>query len=114
MALPQIDENAGWLAGIVFLGSVLWKVWLRLKSDTRGDKAAAREHDAEGNVIGGYDQLIAQMRKEIDRLAGQMEEMSKALSEERRERYKAERLAHDLQERVEVLESRLRELGQTP
>lgn len=114
MGLPPIDENAGWLAGIVFLCSVLWKVWLRAKADARNDKAAAREHDAEGHVIGGYDQLLSQMRKEIDRLAGQMESISKTLSEERQARYKAERLAYELQERVEVLEGRLRELGQTP
>lgn len=114
MDLPPINENAGWLAGIVFLGSVLWKVWLRIKADTRGDKAAARDHDAEGHVIGGYDQLIAQMRKEIDRLAGSMEEMLRDLAEEREARYRAERLAIELKGRVEILERRLRELGQTP
>ena len=114
MDLPPINENAGWLAGIIFIGSVLWKVWLRVKADARGDKAATREHDAEGNVIGGYDQLIAQLRKEVERLAGQMQSVSMALDEERQARYKAEHLAYELKERVEILENRLRELWQTP
>lgn len=106
MALPQIDENAGWLAGIIFTASILWKVWLRLKADQRNDKAATREHDAEGNVIGGYDQLIKQLRAEVERLA-------KDIDEEREARYTAEKRSYELQRRVEILENRLHELGQS-
>ncbi len=114
MDLPQIDENAGWLAGLVFLGSVLWKVWLRFKADSRDDKAAARGHEAEGKVLGGYDQLIKQLRTEVERLAESVSEMSAALDEERNARYAAERVAIELRERVDQLERRLRQLGHTP
>ena len=114
MALPPIDENAGWLAGIVFLCSVLWKVWLRAKADTRNDKAAAREHDAEGHVIGGYDQLIQQMRFEMNRVTKNLERVEGELVKEREARYNAERLARDLKRRVDILEDKLKQLGQTP
>lgn len=114
MDLPQIDENAGWLAGIVFLGSVLRKVWLRFKADSRNDKSAERDHDAEGKVLGGYDQLIKQLRSEVERLAISVSHMSEALDEERNARYAAESIAIELRQRIESLERRLRDLGHTP
>lgn len=105
MAPLVIDEHAGWLAGIIFAASVLWKVWLRFRDDKRADKAAERSHEAEGSVIGSYDRLIKQLREEVERLA-------KDIEEERDARYEAENQARALQIRVELLEQRLRDLGQ--
>lgn len=103
----QIDEHAGLLTGLAFLGFVLWKAWLRLRSDTRGDRAEAREHDAEGSVI-------AVLRDEVARLDRRVLAMSETLDEQTRARYAAERLARELSVRVETLEHKLRELGHTP
>lgn len=108
MALPPIEENeAGWLTAISFAGFALWKLWLRVRQDDRGDKAAAREHAAEGDVI-------AVLREEVQRLADGVRDLGEQIEEERRLRFTAEQRAAQLQMRVETLERRLRSLGQTP
>lgn len=114
MALPQIDESAGWAAAVIFIGSVLWKVWLHFKADKRNDSAADRDHDSESHLIGGYDRLIRQLRAEVDRLAENQTVILSVLDEERAARYKAERIARELQDRVESLEGRLKDLGFSP
>ena len=114
MALPQIDEPAGLLTGLAFLGFVLWKVWLRFKEDKRTDKASERAHAAEDKIVHGYQELYEQMREEFGRLAGKVDDLSNAVDEERRLRYEAERVARELRARVEQLERKLRELGHTP
>lgn len=108
MNLTALDDNPGTLlTGLAFLGFVLWKAWLRLRHDARGDNAEARDHAAEGDVI-------AVLRSEVKRLADQMRVLSEALDEERNARYDAEKEARELRERVEILERRLRDLGHTP
>ena len=108
MALPPLEDNeAGWLAAIGLLASVLWKVWLRLRHDTREDSSGAREHAAQGDVI-------TLLREEVERLAASVTKLSEELNEERRLRYETERRAAALQDRVDALERRLRGLGHTP
>lgn len=108
MALPPIEENeAGWLTALSFAGFALWKLWLRVRQDDRSDKAAAREYNAEGDVI-------TVLREEVARLADGLRFVREQLDDERRLRYHAERQALELQARVEQLERRLRELGHTP
>lgn len=85
----------------------LWKLWLRLKQDDRSDKAAAREHHAEGDVI-------TVLREEVARLADAVRFLREQAEYERRLRYAAEHRSDELQTRVEQLERRLRELGHTP
>lgn len=114
MALPQIDEPAGLLTGLAFLGFVLWKVWLRFKEDKRTDKASERAHAAEDKIVDGYEALYKQMRGEFARLADTVNRLSDTIDEERKLRYAAERLADELRSCVETLERRLRELGQNP
>lgn len=107
MSLPQIDEHAGIVSGIAFIGFIIWKAWLRLRRDSRDDSAESRDHRAEGDVV----ELL---REEVMRLANSVRNISEALDDERRARYAAEKLARDLKDRVEVLERRLRELGHNP
>ena len=107
MNLPPIDENAGLVSGVAFIAFVVWKMWLRLRHDTREDSAEARDHRAEGDVV-------TLLREEVRRLSDSVRVISEALNEERFARYEAERLSRELKNRVEILERRLRELGDTP
>lgn len=107
MNLSPIEDNAGIVSGVVFLIVVIWKAWLRFRRDNRDDSAEARDHRAEGDVV----ELL---REEVQRLAASVRMISDALEMERAARYAAERLARELQGRVEILERRLRELGHTP
>lgn len=108
MALPPIEDNeASWITGAVFAAFAVWKLWLRVRHESRGDKAEAREHAAEGEVL-------TVMRNEIERLATMVKDMGAEIETERSARHEAERRAAALQWRVELLEQRLRNLGQTP
>lgn len=108
MALPPLEDNeAGWATAVALLASVLWKVWLRLKRDTREDKAETREHAAEGDVI-------TVLREEVARISERVRSLEHDLEHERTKRYAAEREARTLQSRVDALEQRLRNLGHEP
>ncbi len=107
MNLTPIEDNAGVVSGLAFLLLVIWKSWLRFRRDNREDSAEARDHRAEGDVVG-------LLREEVMRLADSVRVISEALETERIARYAAERLARDLGVRVEILERRLRSLGHTP
>lgn len=108
MALPPIEDNeAGWLAAIGLLASVLWKIWLRLRHDTRADTSEARGHAAEGDVI-------SVLREEVSRISERVRSLEEDLEHERTKRYAAEREARTLQARVDALEQRLRGLGHEP
>lgn len=107
MNLTPIEDNAGLVSGLAFVILVVWKAWLRFRRDNRDDSAEARDHRAEGDVV----ELL---REEVKRLAASVRVISEALEMERAARYAAERLAREVQARVEILERRLRELGHTP
>lgn len=108
MNITAIDDNpATILTGLAFLGFVLWKTWLRLRHDARGDQSEAREHEAEGDVI-------EVLRAEVRRCADSVRAISEELATEREARYEAERISRELRARVDILERRLRELGHTP
>jgi len=108
MDLPPLEDNEpGWIAAILFLASVLWKVWFRAKRDSREDNAETREHAAEGDVIKVLRDEIARIYERVRTLEGDLEH-------ERAKRYVAERQSASLQTRVDALEQRLRLLGQEP
>ncbi len=108
MDLPSLENNEpGWIAAILFLASVLWKVWLRIKRDSREDRAETREHAAEGDVI-------TVLRDEIARISERVRALEGDLEHERAKRYIAERQSASLQTRVDALEHRLRTLGEEP
>lgn len=108
MALPPIEDNeAGWATGLLMAAFALWKIWLRLRQDTRTDASSSGEHKAK-------DDVVKLLRDEVRRLADSVRELGEQLDEERQLRYATERRAADLQARVEVLERRLRDLGHTP
>lgn len=103
----QIDDPAGKLALLTVTFAAIWKLWLRLRHDNRTDRAEARGHVAEGDVI-------TILREEVGRLSGTVQRLAEDIEEERRLRYAAEREAAILRARVDQLERRLRDLGHTP
>lgn len=109
-----VPDPAGKAALLTVIAAALWKLWLRLRHDTRADKGEAREHEAKDNVFGGFEQVIEQLRDEVERLGTTVKSMSVELAEEREARIAAEATAQDLRHRVGVLERRLRDLGHTP
>lgn len=103
----QIGDPAGKLALLTVTVAAIWKLWLRLRHDNRTDKAEAREHAAEGDVI-------TVLREEVARLSETVQALAQDIEGERRLRYAAEREAAELRGRVDQLERRLRDLGHTP
>lgn len=95
-----VDDPAGKAALLTVIAAAVWKVYLRLKSDHRTDKAESRVHQAEGDVI-------ETLREEVERLAKSVERLSAELEKERDARWAAEA-------RIAELEHQLRGLGHTP
>lgn len=108
---PPLDDPAGKAALLTVIAAAVWKAWLRIKHDSRTDKAESREHAAEGNIAGTYDAILKQLRDEVERLAGMVKSLSEELDEERNARHEAQLLAGQLQLRVESLENRLKQAG---
>lgn len=95
-----VDDPAGKAALLTVTAAAVWKIYLRLKSDHRNDKAESRVHDAEGDVI-------ETLRGEVERLAKSVARLSEELDKERESRWAAEA-------RIAELEHQLRSLGHTP
>jgi len=95
-----VDDPAGKAALLTVIAAAVWKIYLRLKSDHRNDKAESRVHQAEGDVI-------ETLREEVERLAKSVEKLSTDLEKERELRWAAEA-------RISELEHQLRSLGHNP
>lgn len=95
-----LDDPVGRYALLAMIAAAAWKIWLRLKQDTRTDRSDARDHQARSDVVGT-------LREEVARLAQSVERLSIELDSEREARYAAERRSHLLQERVDFLEKAL-------
>lgn len=97
-------DHASALAVLTVLAAAIWKGVLKLKADTRNDKA-------EGRIDSGYGQLVEQLRTEVARLSKIVREMSEELRAERAARLDAEQSARDLLARVRSLEETIRGIG---
>lgn len=95
-----VDDPAGKAALLTITAAAIWKIYLRLKSDNRTDKAESRVHEAEGD-------LIETLREEVERLGNAVRELSLDLNAERKARWHAE-------SRISILESQIRSLGHVP
>jgi polyhydroxyalkanoate synthesis regulator phasin len=102
-----VEDPAGKLALVTVAAAAAYRLWLRLRHDNRTDRAEAREHAAEGDVIDV-------LREEVERILGRVRALEDELKDERVARYAAERRGAELQMRVETLERRLRDLGHDP
>lgn len=100
----NIELLASILAGVMLIAATTWKVWLRVRSDKRGDHAAADSYES-------YGQVLEQMRKEIDRLSKTVNHLGTELESERKARYEAQRENSRLSLRIHILESEVRRLG---
>ena len=109
-----VDDPAGKAALLTVIAAGVWKLWLRLRHDSRNDKSEERDHAIGGDIADSYGSLVAQLREEVARLANSVKTISEALDAEREARYAAERLARELKDRVDILERRLRDLGHSP
>ena len=90
--MPDVGDTAtvaGWLTAIAVSVAAGWKALLRIKRDSRDDRAERTQHD-------GYEQIVDTLREEVARLAVAVEE----LQEERKK----------LQEENAVLRRRVLEL----
>lgn len=114
MDLQTLEDPVGKYALLAMIAAAAWKIWLRLKQDTRNDRSEVREHKAHGSIVTEYDKVVETLREEVSRLAQTLDKLSEELGEERKERYAAEQRSRALQERVETLERKLRALGHTP
>lgn len=115
---PTFDDPAGKAALLTIIAATVWKIYLRLKSDKRTDDSADREARADAARHVGYGEIIAQLRKEVARLASAVDEVEQKLREEQRARFAVEQAlmketrariaaedrAGQLQGRVEQLE----------
>lgn len=107
--LQMLDDPVGRYALLAMIAAAAWKIWLRLKQDTRVDRSDARTQQAHGAVVDEYDKVVDTLREEVQRLAQSVERLSRELEEERTARYDAERTARDLRDRVDYLERKLRD-----
>lgn len=110
MLEPELlADPVGRWALLAMIAAAAWKIWLRLKADTRADRSDVHAQKAHGYVVAEYDKVVETLREEVERLAQSVERLSRELNEERTARYDAERTARDLRERVDYLERKLRE-----
>ena len=107
----MLEDPVGRYALLAMIAAAAWKIWLRLKADTRSDKSDARDHRARTDIVGEYDKVVETLREEVERLARSVERLSRELQDERTARFAAERLAARLQERLDYLERRLHNGG---
>lgn len=105
--LQMLDDPVGRYALLAMIAAAAWKIWLRLKQDTRVDRSDAREHRSRGHIVEEYDKVVDTLREEVARLAANLDRLSHELNDEREARYTAERRAAILQERVDFLERRV-------
>lgn len=105
----MLDDPVGRWALLAMIAAAAWKIWLRLKADTRADRSDVRTQQAHGAVVDEYDKVVDTLREEVQRLAQSVERLSRELEEERTARYDAERTARDLRDRVDYLERKLRD-----
>ena len=110
MLLGDLQDHAGVAAALGLIAAAAWKIYLRLKSDSRNDKTDARKSESEVDQYDHYDSLIENLRGEVDRLAGSVGRLSRELDEERRARFAAEDLANSLKLKVEYLEFEVKRL----
>lgn len=109
--LPPLDDPAGKAALLTVIAAAVWKIWLRLKHDSRNDKAESRDHASEEHIAGSYDAIIKQLRDEVGRLAGTVKSLSIEVDAERSARREAQLHAIELQARVISLENKLKAAG---
>lgn len=102
--IVNLDDQAGIAAGLGLFAAAVWKIYLRLKKDTREDSSDKRKTQAESNQFDHYDNLIKNLREEVDRLAKSVGLLSVELEKERRARYEAEQISSDLKRKVIFLE----------
>lgn len=108
--MSEINDYAGIAAALGLLAAGVWKIWLRLKSDTREDSGDARRHKAEVSQFDHYDGLVKTLRDEVERLSELVKEVHKELEEERDLRRKAEDREAELGRKVQSLELQVAEL----
>lgn len=108
---PPLDDPAGKAALLTVIAAAVWKIWLRLKHDSRNDKAESRDHASEDHITGSYDAIIKQLRDEVNRLAATVSSLSLELDAERKARREAQISSVELQSRVISLENRLKAAG---
>lgn len=100
----NLDEQAGIAAALGVLAAGAWKIYLRLKQDKRDDLSKGRQAAAESSQFDYYDDIIKNLREEVERLAKSVGNLSTELEKERLARFAAESLAYDLKRKVESLE----------
>jgi peptidoglycan hydrolase CwlO-like protein len=94
------DDPAGQATGIAVAIALAWKMWLRLRGDTRHDASEESQH-------AGYDGIITALRIEVTRLSARVDAMSLALDDAVSARREAESENRQLRARVLHLESEL-------
>ncbi|MCC6489135.1 MAG: hypothetical protein IT364_16670 [Candidatus Hydrogenedentes bacterium] len=107
--VQMLEDPVGRWALLAMIAAATWKIWLRLKADTRADKSEVHTQRAHGVVVAEYDKVVETLREEVARLAQSVERLSRELEEERVARYDAERIARELRDRVDYPERKLRD-----
>lgn len=114
---PPWDERtsigAMVLAALSWVGVQVWRAWFRARSDLRGDARSQQELQGDQRRHETDGELIERLWAEIDRLAKQLDDVSRRFSEEQRLRFEAEAQAAELRLRVRTLEQQMAELRGT-
>lgn len=105
--LPIVsDEAVGYSVGIGFLAASAWKVYLRLRKDTRDDRSGEEQQ-------GGYSALVQRLEGRMQKQDDLIQSLSDKLDVEIGKRRKVQDLNLKLRHRVRQLEDVVRSLGGT-
>lgn len=111
MLISELQDFAGIAAAAGLLAAGVWKIYLRLKSDTRNDSVNSRKAKSEADQYDHYDELIKTLREEVKRLADSVGSLSDELDTERLARHGAEEIASRLKLEVEWLKYEVKRLN---
>jgi len=96
-AIPYSDAG-GAIAALLLCAAALWKIYLRIRKDTREDHAERTQGD-------NYAAIIEQLRMEVSRLARAVNELGSELETERRKRHAAEARVSRLESELATLKN---------
>lgn len=98
MEVIPYSEGGGVIAALLLCAAALWKIYLRIRKDTR-EEHAEREHYV------GYSEIVEQLRTEVRRLSAAVNELGLELESERRKRHLAEGRVSKLEQELAILKN---------
>ena len=115
MDVQSTTEPSIWsvvTAALLAVGGFIWHHVSKRDSSGRGERSEKRKEAAEVTTHSAYSEIVEQLRKEVKRLAAEVDDLARRYGLEVEARQKAEQERTLLRFRVTVLEEELSELKQ--